>query len=418
MDQLRSQGFSITNDVEKADVLVLNTCGFITPAVDESVNVISQYVDFVAQRPVLLAVVGCLVQRYRDELAEEIPQVDIWLGVSDLQELPRRIKDILPNKAIIPQKSYTLGQSRITPEYFAYIKIADGCNHRCAFCVIPAIRGKYKSRAKDEIIENARAAAQNGAKEVCLVAQDVSGYGFDLSPATSLPELLRSIEQIDPIRWIRLMYLYPDKITDELIDTIVNSEKICKYLDIPFQHISTKILKSMGRRETMEKIFSLVEKLRYRIPDLSLRTTVIVGFPGETDEDFDLLYEGVRQLRFDRMGVFMYSDEEGTRAERMAGKITSDVMEQRYHKLMQLQRTISEENLKKYVGKDIQVIIEDSRETGEYVGRSRWDAPEIDGSVIVRTNTDCKLLPGDIIMTRITNSFEYDLEGLFNEYCQ
>ncbi len=416
-DQLIAHGFDITDDVEMADVIVLNTCGFITPAIDESVNVIMEYLDFAQERNVILAVVGCLVQRFRDELVEEIPQVDLWLGVSDLPELPERLKTLFPDETLLPDRNYNHGQSRITPGYFAYMKIAEGCNNRCAFCVIPSIRGKYRSRALDEIVENARVAVDFGAHELCLVAQDVSGYGLDLKPKSSLTTLLKRLEEIDGARWIRLMYLYPDKITDDLINMVAASDKICRYLDVPFQHLSTKILKNMGRRETRESIFALVEKLRNRIDNLCLRTTVIVGFPGETDEDFNILYDGMKTLRFDRMGVFMYSDEEGTRAEQLPDKVPADVMEQRYHKLMQLQRDISKEKLAAFVGIDIEVLIEDVRETGEYVGRSRWDAPEIDGAVIVHS-PDCVLYPGDFIMAHIKASYEYDLEGLYNEHCK
>lgn len=411
MDTLTAQGFDVTDDIDMADVLVLNTCGFISPAIDESVNVIVQYRDYIAERPILFAVVGCLVQRYRDELMEQISGVDIWLGVSDLPKLPDKIRELMPDAELMPQKNYDYGQSRLTPGYFAYIKVADGCNYGCAFCVIPSIRGRYISRPVADIVANAKVAARFGAKEICLVAQDVSGYGKDLSPHSSLVSLLGELEKVEGIQWIRLMYLYPDRIDDALIDAVAGSKKICKYLDIPIQHVSTPVLRRMGRPETRETIFALLDKLRSRIPDLFVRTTVIVGFPGETEEDFNVLYDGMKELAFGRMGVFMYSDEEGTPAFEMTDKVPQKVMEKRYHALMQLQRDISKQKLASICGKDITVLIEDKRDDGEYVGRSQWDAPEIDGSVIVHTAPEVVLYPGDMVTVNITESYEYDIEG-------
>jgi len=412
IDRLRKDGFQITESVEETDVLVLNTCGFIDNAKEESIQKILEYTQLKRNRPVKIAVVGCLVQRYKDQLSAQIPEVDIWLGVNEIFELGNILKTHFPKNAVsslLPQD--VIHKSRLTPDQYVYLKIAEGCNHRCAFCVIPQIKGPYISRTMEQIVSDAQSAAINGAKEICLVAQDTSNYGRDLNPLFKLCDLIRELEKIDLIRWIRLMYLYPDRIDDELISTIASSKKVCRYLDIPFQHLSTKVLKSMFRSQTNRSIHELVQKLRRNIPDLFIRTSFIVGYPGETDEDFQILYNGIRELKFERLGVFLFSPQEGTHAEKLKPKIPKKIAKYRFDKIMSLQRNISFDNHSKIVGNNIEVIIDGILKDGRIIARSQWDAPEIDGNVIISNNSQ-KVSPGDFYKVKITSAYEYDMEGI------
>ncbi len=410
-DRLLNDGYCVTDSIDKADVLILNTCGFIDKAKEESVQKILEYVELKKLRPFRLAVVGCLVQRYKDALCAQIPDVDIWLGINEIFQLSDKIKHCFPKKKLIkPEYPRNEWETKLTPQQYTYLKIAEGCNHRCSFCVIPQIRGNYMSRSMDEIISDARYASEKGAKEICLVAQDTSNYGRDLNPPFRLSDLIRGLEKIDHIRWIRLMYLYPDRIDDELIDTIASSNKVCKYLDIPFQHLSTKILKSMFRSQTNESIFELVGKLRKKIPDLFIRTSFIVGYPGETSEDFDILYNGINELKFERLGVFIFSPEEGTFAEKLKPRVSKKQAHQRFNDIMSLQRNISFYNHNSIIGKNIEIMIDDICDDGKIIGRSQWDAPEIDCNVIIK-NDGKTHSAGDFLNVNISSAYEYDLEG-------
>ncbi len=413
MVHLMNDGFVVTDEVDEADVLILNTCGFIGDAKEESVNLILEYVEAKKHKNFVLVVVGCLVQRYRDELKNQIPDVDIWLGVEDICGLNCELKKFFSEKkltdSICHLKPWEL---KLTPSNYIYLKVADGCNNRCSFCVIPYIRGSYKSRSIGDIIEDAKLASCAGVRELLLVAQDVSGYGFDLKPPSSLLDLLSELEKIDEISWIRLMYMYPDKITDRLIDFIADSNKVCKYIDIPFQHISTKILKSMRRKETRESIYTLVSKLRSKIEGLFIRTSLIVGYPGETESDFEELLSAVEELKFERLGVFIYSDEEGTPAFDMIDKVPDKIAKQRYHKIMSLQKKNAKKIHQSLIEKDISVMIDSLEDKNTIIGRTEWDAPEIDGVVRVFCDDLNSCSVGDIVRVRVKKSYDYDLEGV------
>ena len=409
--RLKIEGFGITDQPEEADVIILNTCGFISQAVEESVNVILDYLEFKKQKKAVFAVVGCLVERYKDELMDQIKDVDIWLGVSEMKSVGDKIKEFFPDDSCSSKYKGNEWDIKLTPPHFAYIKVADGCSNRCSFCVIPSIKGNYKSRDMDSILEDVSACVSKGVKEICLVAQDVSGYGHDLNPRLRLLDVLGKLEKIEELKWIRLMYMYPDKITDELLDFIARSKKICRYMDIPFQHMSSKILKSMRRKETEESIYQLVEKIRRKVPGIFLRTSLIVGYPGETEEDFEKLINGMEKLRFERLGAFIYSDEEGTRAAELPDKISDQIAYSRYDKVMSLQQKISLETNEKLKNKTLSVMIDSIENDGSVAGRTQFDAPQIDNSVIIKENNR-KLLPGDFIDVKITGAGEYDIEGI------
>ena len=409
--RLKIEGFGITEQPDEADVLILNTCGFITQAVEESVNVILDYLEFKKQKKIILAVVGCLVERYRDELAEQIKDVDIWLGVSEMKNIGDKIKSFFPDASFSKYKGKEW-DIKLTPPHFSYMKIADGCSNRCSFCVIPSIKGNYKSRPVEDILEDVSTCVNNGVKEICLVAQDVSGYGHELKPALSLLDLLRRLEKVEGIHWIRLMYMYPDKITDDLIDFIAKSKKICRYMDIPFQHLSTKILKSMRRKETEQSIYDLVAKIRDKIPGVFLRTSLIVGYPGETEDDFAKLIEGMEKLRFERLGTFIYSDEEGTRAAELPDKVSEETAFSRYDQVMRLQQKISLETNQKLKNKSLSVMIDAVENDGSFIGRTQFDAPQIDNTVIIKSSNNKSISPGDFIDVKIIEAGEYDIEGI------
>jgi len=364
----------------------------------------------------MLVVSGCLSQRYGDELYKDMPEVDLFIGVNEYEKLPglielhgkgARTKEISRNEKEYKELKY---RKKLTNGYTSTIKISEGCNNVCAYCVIPQIRGSYRSRKMEAIIEEAGLLAKDGCKELVLIAQDVTTYGIDLYNDFMLPELLRELCKIEKIQWIRLMYCYEDRITDKLIEVIKEEEKICNYLDIPLQHASNDILKAMNRRSTKASIQDTIGKLRKEIPDIHIRTTFITGFPGETKENFDELYEFVKTMEFNRLGVFAYSREENTPAATMKGQVRSDVKEKRKDALMRLQLEISlKQNIEK-VGKEFEVMVDEIDEDGSYIGRTRYDAPEIDNSVIFTSERSLKA--GDIVRVKITDAFDYDLVGM------
>ena len=409
--------------------MLVNTCGFINDAKQESIDRIFDMARLVedATSPEqgkprkLLAVSGCLSQRYKDQLADEMPEVDIFLGVNDYERFPEIVENFRAgsgsqsrNFSCQPE-TFTEFSARHLDEnpYTATLRIAEGCDNCCAYCVIPQIRGGYRSRPAENIVAEAEMLAARGCRELVLIAQDVTEYGRDLYGKLALPELLRSLCRVDGIRWIRLMYCYEDKITDELIETVASEEKICNYMDIPLQHISDNVLQAMNRRSTSESIRGTIARLREAIPDIHIRTTMIVGFPGESEADFEELLDFVEGARFERLGVFAYSREEGTVACDMENQIDEDVKAMRADAVMRRQLEISREINEDKVGNTMEVMIDDIDEEGAYIGRTVYDAPEIDDTVIFRA--DALLRPGEIVRVRITDAFDYDLVGDFLE---
>jgi len=420
---LEDAGHNIVDNPEEADGIIVNTCGFIDDAKRESISRIFDMAEYKKNGGILI-VSGCLSQRYGEELYREMPEVDIFLGVNDYPSLPEILKNFEKGRREKHLSMYEKGayensflqaglRKRTGPVYSATVKIAEGCNNVCSYCVIPSIRGPYRSKRMEDILVEARRLAENGCKELILIAQDVTAYGQDLYGELKLPELLRNLCRIDGLRWIRLMYCYEDRITDELIEVMACEKKICRYLDIPIQHASDKILKAMNRRSTKESIINTIERLRKAIPDIHIRTTLITGFPGEGKEEFEELAEFVEEQKFERLGVFAYSREEGTPAATMKNQVRADVKEKRKDILMTKQLEISLAANERKIGKVLEVLVEGKEEDGSYIGRTEYDAPEIDNSVLFTSETPCA--PGDIVYVKITDAFDYDLVGRTEE---
>ena len=410
---LTAANHEIAKTPEEADVIMINTCGFINDAKKESIERIFDFCEYKAAGKKIV-VSGCLAKRYADELFEEMPEVDCFIGVNEYEQLPEILENLDKRQKIVtecfadvlPRMERKLDDN----PFSSTLKIAEGCNNRCAYCVIPSIRGEYRSKKIEDILDEARELAEAGCKELILIAQDVTNYGIDLYGQYKLPELLRQLCRIDGIEWIRLMYCYEDRITDELIDVMASEPKICKYIDIPIQHASDAVLKAMRRRSSEASIENTIERLRAKIPDIHIRTTFIVGFPGETDEDYEKLYDFVDRMRFARLGVFTYSREENTPAGEMENQIDEDVKEERMDGIMRRQLDISLELNQEKIGQTLEVLVEEQDEDGSWLGRSRYDAPEIDNSVIFTSNRSLK--PGDIVSVRVNDAFDYDLVGV------
>jgi ribosomal protein S12 methylthiotransferase len=397
-----------------ADVIVINTCGFIEDAKEESVDTILQAAKYKEDGIIdALIVTGCLTQRYKNELMDEIEEIDAVLGTGTFDQIKKTIDDVLQSKERFnridkPIFDFNQKLERFnTKNHYSYVKIAEGCNNNCSYCSIPFIRGPLNSRKMEDIIEEVKILVDNGTKEIILTAQDTTEYGKDLYGKRKLVDLLRELVKIKELKWIRLLYSYPEHITDDLIDVIKENDKICNYLDIPVQHSSNRIRKEMRREGTTEELLEVIEKLRNEIPDIALRTSMIVGFPGETKEDFNNLKDFIKVVKFDRLGVFQYSQEEGTKAAKMEKQIDKKTKEKRYNKIMEIQQDISYNKNRKYIGKEIEIIIDEKIED-EFIGRTVYDAPEIDNTVYVRGNN---INIGDIIKVKITDAFEYDLMG-------
>ncbi|MRR33292.1 30S ribosomal protein S12 methylthiotransferase RimO [bacterium] len=415
---LDREGYEITTDEKDADIIIVNTCSFIKEAKQESIDAILDLADRKHDgRCRLLIVTGCLPQRYQEELCRELPEVDIFIGTGDYP----RIAEIIAEKRGTSEQLRYIGDPNFvydedsprlqsTPIYSAYLKIAEGCSNRCSYCLIPSLRGAFRSRPMDAVVEEARRLVTGGAREINIVAQDVTRYGRDLEDGATLEELIRKLAEIEELRWIRLLYAYPDGITDGLLRVIRDEKKVCKYLDIPLQHISDPILSKMNRRSTSGEIRALIARLRQEIPDIALRTSLIVGFPGETEDDFRQLLHFVEETRFDRLGVFCYSREEGTPAADMADQISERVKRERYKKLMTAQGRLSFKRNRSLVGKVEEVIVEGYSEETELLlkGRSSRQAPDIDGQVYI---TAGNASVGDIVRLKITDSSDYDLIG-------
>lgn len=406
---LAQNGYEITLNEDETDTVIVNTCSFICDAERESIRSILELVD----KGKNVIVTGCLSQKHPQDLKKEIPEIKAVIGTTDFTKVIDVLKKIdneyVSEVSEKPEYIYpeNIERQQITMGASSYIKIADGCNYRCGYCVIPYLRGNYHSRKIENIVDEAKKLVKKGVTEIILVAQDTTGYGIDIYKKPMLPELLNELNKIEGLGWIRVMYAYPTQMSDELLDTIARRDKVVKYVDIPLQHSHPEMLKMMNRPSFDYR--PMIENIRKRIPDVSIRTAFIVGYPGETEEHFEHLCNFVRDMKFDRMGVFTYSREKGTPSYKMQNRVPAKIAKQRYKKLMEIQQEISIARNKKFVGKTIPCIIECSSDEGEVIARTQYDAPEIDGVVNIRT--DKMLIPGDIEMVKITGSTEYDLIG-------
>ena len=405
----KKHNFTIVDDPEEAEILLINTCGFIESAKEEGIQTILEMADYKKKNCKYLIVTGCLVERYIKELEEEIPEVDLFVKISDYNMLWNKISNLINKKESEDQLNF-MDRVLTTGDIMAYLKIAEGCSNYCTYCAIPYIQGKYISRKYEDIIEEAKSLAKKGIQELVVIAQDTTKYGVDLYGHSRLAELLSDLEKIDGIKWIRFLYSYPETITDELIDVVKNSKKICHYFDLPIQHISDDVLKRMNRKSDKKSIYDLVSKLRKEIPDVILRTTLIVGFPGETEENFNELCEFVDSCKFDRLGAFSYSAEDGTPAAKFPNQIPENIKEQRRNKIMEIQQRVSLENLKKRIGNKYTCLIENITEDGDYlIGRSYMDVPSEDGVIYIENDNDTMI--NEFVDVVITDSSEYDLLG-------
>ena len=408
----KNNKFEIVNDVQKAEIIVINTCGFIESAKQEAIDTILEMAQYKENGICkYLIVMGCLVQRYKDELKNAIPEVDLFITIDEYNEFWDKISKLLNNKTnnICNELDY-MDRVISTGSKTAYLKIAEGCSNRCTYCAIPYIRGPYVSRPMDEIIKEAKALSKKGIKELIVIAQDTTRYGEDLYGESKLSELLNELCKIDGFEWIRFLYAYPESITDELIETVKSNDKICNYFDIPIQHVSDIVLKRMNRRTTGNQIEELIKKIKIKIPDVILRTSLIVGFPGETEEDFNKLYSFVKKGYFDKLGVFMYSKEDGTPAAKLKEQIHHNTKKKRYNEIMNIAKEVSKEKLKSYIGKEYKVLIEDiTFDNKYYIGRTYMDIPDTDGVIILR-NTKGNVL-GKFVECKVTDIKNYDLIG-------
>ncbi|MDR3271754.1 MAG: 30S ribosomal protein S12 methylthiotransferase RimO [Peptococcaceae bacterium] len=417
---LLEERYTLTDDPAAADMIVVNTCTFIEDAKQESIDSILAMAEYKTHgRCQKLIVSGCMAQRYRDELAREIPEIDVIAGINEVPDIVRVVEsergrsapDAAREIAYIFDES--LARKQLTPRHYAYVKIAEGCDHGCSFCVIPQVRGRYRSRTPESILRETERLVQNGVKEIILIAQDTTGYGLDLYGEQRLPGLIRQLAAISGLRWIRLLYCYPDLFSDALIEVMRSEPKVCRYVDLPLQHADERILQEMKRRSSAAQARALIEKLRQAIPEITLRTTLITGFPGEREEDFHTLEAFVREIAFDRLGVFAYSAEERTLAGQRPDQIPQEIREERRDRLMQIQQEIVARRQQRWIGQTIEVILEERLPDGRWLGRSQGDAPEIDGQVYVNIKSDGRK-PGEagqIVVVRVLEADSYDLVG-------
>ena len=404
--EFKKNKYNIVNEEEKADILVINTCGFIESAKEEAINTILEMAEYKKKRCKYLIVMGCLVQRYYEELIKALPEVDLFIKIENYDKLWSKIEDLLkrgivekekntskkiseiPQMPMLKQEEF-LNRTITTGTNYAYIKIGEGCSNKCTYCAIPYIRGPFASRKMEDILEEANMLAKKGIKELIVIAQDTTKYGVDIYGESKLAELLEKLSKIEGIKWIRFLYSYPEGITEELIDVVAKNDKIAKYFDIPIQHISDKILKRMNRKTNKKQIENLIANIRNKIPNVILRTSLIVGFPGETKEDFEELNEFVKQTRFDKLGTFMYSKEDGTPAEKLPEQIHGNTKKARYNKIMKTQQEISRKLQEDKIGKTYEVLVEDMSFDGKYyIGRTMQDVPDIDGIVYIKNEND------------------------------
>ena len=414
VNKLMSGGFQIADSIENSDAVLINTCAFIEDAKTEAIETILEVAEY-KKAGIISAIIvtGCLTERYQDEVMKEMPEVDAAIGIGAdkdivkvcMKALSGVTTNFFPSKDLLPLSGE---RTLFTPPHWAYLKLSDGCNNRCSYCAIPGIRGKYRERDMESIISEAKELVSHGVKEIVLVAQDTTKYGMALYGEYRLAALLRELCKIEELRWIRLFYCYPDKVTDELIDTIAEEEKVCSYIDIPLQHCSDEVLRNMNRSGNYKELKTLIDKMKDRIPGISLRTTLMAGFPGETDEQFEELCKFVKEMKFDKMGCFKFSPEEDTPAYEMVNQIDDDIKARREEVLMDIQYSVTEAANKARVGKEYETVI-DSFDGKNYIGRSYLDAPEIDSGIII--STDEKLSVGDFIKVKITDYNGYDLIG-------
>lgn len=429
----KNNNYKIVNNPEDADILVINTCGFIESAKEEAINTILEMAEYKNKRCKYLIAMGCLVQRYYEDLIKALPEVDLFIKIDEYDKLWDKIEDLLKRDIVeksksktskkiseikpLPMPTYNEFMERVvtTGKNYAYLKIGEGCSNKCTYCAIPYIRGPFVSRKMEEILEEADMLAKKGIKELIVIAQDTTKYGVDIYGESKLAELLEKLSKIKGIEWIRFLYSYPEGITDELIKTVANNKKIAKYFDVPIQHISNPILKKMNRKTSKENIENIIAKIRKQIPDVVIRTSLIVGFPGETQENFEELLSFVKTTKFDRLGTFMYSKEEGTPAARLPEQIHGNTKKSRYNKIMKAQAEISLKNLEKKIGRTYKVLIEDMSFDGKYfIGRTMQDVPEEDGLVYIENDGSLneKDILNNFVNCRIKDVSNYDLIGI------
>ena len=428
--KFKKNNFTIVNEESKADIIVINTCGFIDSAKEEAINTILEMAEYKKNRCKYLIVIGCLVQRYYDDLVKLLPEVDLFIKIDEYDHLWDKVEDLIKRDIVEKSKTKTtkkiseipqmpmfkqeefLDRTVTTGANFAYLKIGEGCSNNCTYCAIPYIRGPFVSRQEEAILEEAKMLSQKGIKELILIAQDTTKYGIDIYGESKLADLLEKLTKIEEIEWIRFLYAYPEGITDELIEVVANNKKIANYFDIPIQHISDNILKKMNRKTSKKNIINLINRIGNKMPEVTLRTSLIVGFPGETKEEFEELLKFVEWAKFDKLGVFPYSKEEGTPAAKLPNQIHGNTKKSRYNKIMQKQQIISKENLEKKIGKEYEVLIEDfSFDKKYYIGRTMQDVPEIDGMVYIKNNHRDKIenMINQFKKCKITDVSEYDL---------
>ena len=416
---MEKAGYELTEDLSEANVIIINTCTFIDPAKEESVQTVLEAAEYKKTGNCeKLVAAGCLTQQYKEALAKEIPEVDVFIGTDSWQHILEAVNESYENDEKVFSfdtqpcaNEELLPRETLTPGYSAYVKIAEGCSNGCTFCYIPYVRGPMHSRPVSSIVHEVKRLAASGTREFNLIAQDLSCYGRDLGNGTNLAALLRELVKIEGVKWIRLFYLYPTYFDDELLDVILKEDKICKYVDIPLQHISDSVLQRMHRRDSSQSIRSLLKKLRAAEPRMTIRTTLMVGFPGETDEDFNELCDFIKEVRFDDMGAFKFSPQEGTPAAKMTDQVSEEVKENRYHELMAIQAGISEENNENLIDTETEVLVEELVDDGEgrmqAKGRAAFQAPEVDGNVYIDDPENLK--PGDFIKVKIVDGYAYDL---------
>ena len=408
----KNNNFKIVNNPKEAEIIVINTCGFIEPAKQEAINTILEMSEYKNKKCKYLIVMGCLVERYKKDLQKLLPEVDLFLSIKEYEKAWDEISKLIniPEEGKYTNMEY-LEREISTGKNMAYLKIAEGCSNRCTYCAIPAIRGPFESRKIEDVLKEAEQLAKKGVKELVVIAQDTTKYGIDLYGKPRLAELLEKLCKIDGFKWIRFLYAYPETITDELIEVVKNNEKICNYFDIPIQHISNSVLKKMNRKSNEESIKELIKKIRKEIPNVIIRTSLIVGFPGETEDDFQKLCEFVKIAKFDRMGAFTYSKEDGTPAEKLPNQIHGNTKKARYNKIMKIQKEISDGKGKEKIGKTYEVLVENKSFDGKYlVGRTYMDVPDEDGVVYIQSS-DASLI-GKFIKVKITDYSDYDLVGV------
>jgi ribosomal protein S12 methylthiotransferase len=402
--QLIANDIDVVHENAKKDhnIVIVNTCGFIDRAKEESINTILSQVELKRKGKLdKVYVTGCLSERYKQNLEDEIPEVDAYFGTMELPQILKRFE--------ADYKAELIGERLLaTPSHYAYMKISEGCNRTCSFCAIPLMRGKHVSRSIEELVTEAKRLVQRGVKEIMLIAQELTYYGLDIYKSRELPKLLHALADVEGLEWIRLHYAYPSKFPLEIIDAIRERENICNYLDMPLQHASNQMLKAMKRQITREEMNDLIGEIRHRLPEICLRTTLIAGFPGETQDDVEELKDFLRLHEFERVGIFQYSHEEGTSAHDLVDDVPAEVKEERASEIMEVQQEISFEKNKTKVGKTYKVLV-DKKESGRYIGRTEFDSVEVDNEVIIQTSR--KLMPGDFVQVKITKAYDFDLEG-------